>query len=140
MGGHVTTKVHVYSYEIVLLEILTRKKPTHNIFVEGMNLLKREGSDFLNRVKVMVNGSILRRTSMGTIEDKELNCLTQLISMGLLCTKESPEARPTMMTLLVHCTTSKRLFWELRGFQNVKISKHKFITAKTDLFYLLISQ
>lgn len=99
MGGRATTKGDVYSYRIVLLEILTRKNPTHNIFVEGMNLLKGQGSDFLNRVKVMVDGSLLRRKSMGTIEDKELNCPSQLISMGLLRTKESPKARPTMMEI-----------------------------------------
>jgi len=40
VGGQVTTKGDVYSYEIVLLEILTRKKPTHDMFVEGMNLQK----------------------------------------------------------------------------------------------------
>jgi serine/threonine protein kinase len=51
VGGQVTTKGDVYSYGIVLLEMLTGKKPTHNMFVEGMNLQKWVGSRFPNRVK-----------------------------------------------------------------------------------------
>jgi len=89
LGRRAITKGHVYSYKIVLLEILNRKRPTHNIFLEGMNLWKWDGSESVNREKAMVDGILLRRKSMSTIQDKEL-ILRELISMGLLCTDESP--------------------------------------------------
>jgi LRR receptor-like serine/threonine-protein kinase FLS2 len=91
LGGHVTTKGYVYSYGIMLLEMLTRKKPTHNMFVEGMNLQKWVGGCFPNQLGEVVDKSLLRRTSMSTQADKDLNCLSQSISMGLICTRDYPE-------------------------------------------------
>jgi hypothetical protein len=79
--------------------MLTGKKPTHNMFVEGINLHKWVDSGFPNRVRELVDKSLLK-TSTSTHGDKDLNCLSQLISIGLFCTKESPEGRPTMMDIV----------------------------------------
>jgi serine/threonine protein kinase len=91
LGGHVTTKGDVYSYGIVLLEMLTGKKSTDNMFVEGMNLQKWVGSSFPNQLGEVVDKILLRRTSTNTQVDKDLNCLSQSITMGLLCTKDAPK-------------------------------------------------
>ena len=84
----------------MLLEMLTGKKPTDNMFVEGMYLQKWVASGFPNRVGEVVDMSLLKRTNTSTEEDKDLNCLKQLINVGLLCTKESPEGRPNMMDIV----------------------------------------
>jgi len=80
--------------------MLIGKKPTNNMFVEGMNLQKWVGGAFPNRVEEVVDTSLLKRTNTSTEEDKDLNCLRQLINVGLLCTKESPEGRPNMMDIV----------------------------------------
>jgi serine/threonine protein kinase len=100
LGGRVTTKGDVYSYGIVLLEMLTGKKPTNNMFVEGMDLQKWVGSAFPNRIGEVVDIILLRSTSTSIEEDNNLICLRQLINVGLLCTKESPEGRPSMMDIV----------------------------------------
>eukprot|EP00253_Pinus_taeda_P020780 PITA_20780 len=100
VGGQVTTNGDVYSYGILLLEMLTGKKPTHDMFVEGMNLQKWVGSSFPNQLMDVVDLGLLRRTGSCTEEDNNFNCLSSLINVGLLCTNESPKGRPTMMVIL----------------------------------------
>ncbi|GLJ20688.1 hypothetical protein SUGI_0376870 [Cryptomeria japonica] len=38
IGGNLTTKGDVYSYEILILELLTRRRPTDDMFSEVINL------------------------------------------------------------------------------------------------------
>ena len=64
-----TTKGDVYSYGIMLLELLTGKKPTDNMFVEGMTLRKWVISGFPDQVTEAVDRNLLRRTSMTNTEE-----------------------------------------------------------------------
>lgn len=115
LAGHVTTKGDVYSYGVVLLEMITRKKPTHNMFVEGMTLQKWVSSSFPNRVWEVVDKSLFRRTNTIIEEEKELNCLNYLVRVGLLCTIESPEGRPTMMDIVNTLQDIRESFLGTRG-------------------------
>ena len=121
LGGHVTTKGDVYSFGIVLLEMLTRKKPTNNMFVEGMNLQKWVGSSFPNHVEKVLDKSLLRRTNIITEEDKELDCLTHLIGVGLLCTKESPQRRPTMIDIVGALQNIKETFLQVANIPKCQV-------------------
>ena len=101
LQGRVTTKGDVYSYGILLLEILTKKRPTHNMFVEGMTLQKWASIAFPNQVGKVVDKSLLRSTISKRInKENELDCATQLLSVGLSCTKESPQERPSMIDIV----------------------------------------
>jgi len=62
----------------------------------------------------------LRRTSTITEEDKELNCLNHLVNVGLLCTKESPEGRPTMINIVGILQNIKDAFFTVAGIPKLQ--------------------
>jgi LRR receptor-like serine/threonine-protein kinase FLS2 len=130
LGGGVTTKGDVYSYGIVLLEMFTRKKPTHSIFVEEMDLKKWVNNSFPNQVEEVVDGSLLKSSNTnGSNEDKDLRCLTQLIRVGLICTQQSPQERPNMMDIVGILQSIKDTFLETT--QNANSSQISYSLAST---------
>eukprot|EP01018_Ginkgo_biloba_P027583 Gb_38050 [translate_table: standard] len=93
-GRRASTKGDVYSYGILLLELLTRKKPTDDMFVEGFNLQKWVSTDFPNRMAELVDGDML--SDANGLGDRFMNSVIQLMQVGLMCARESPEQRPNM--------------------------------------------
>lgn len=82
----------VYSYGILLLEMLTRSRPTDNMFDGDLNLHNWVKRAFLNRPFEVVDKILFMEGA-----DKETEaCLISLMRLGLLCSSDSPEARPTM--------------------------------------------
>ena len=69
----------------------------------------------LSKPREVVYNSLLRRTSTSIEEVKELNCLKQLISVGLFCTKESPEGRPSMINIVHALQSIKDTFLGIVG-------------------------
>ncbi|GLJ20843.1 hypothetical protein SUGI_0380040 [Cryptomeria japonica] len=59
IGGQLTTKGDVYSYGILILELLTKKRPTNDMFIDGMNLRKWIELHFLNRISVVLDNCLL---------------------------------------------------------------------------------
>eukprot|EP01018_Ginkgo_biloba_P027490 Gb_23094 [translate_table: standard] len=90
LGGRVSTKGDVYSFGIVLLEIITRKRPTDEMFVEGLNLHKWVSMAYPDRMVEVVDECLLRgANSDERSQDEICNCVIQLLNVGLLCSKES---------------------------------------------------
>eukprot|EP01018_Ginkgo_biloba_P027868 Gb_30915 [translate_table: standard] len=99
VGGEVSSKGDVYSYGILLLEMFTRKRPINEMFEGDLNLHKWVRSAFPNRVAEVADSCLFTATGREEAEENELNykqCLISLLHVGLLCTKESPQERPTM--------------------------------------------
>ncbi|KAH9318907.1 hypothetical protein KI387_020676 [Taxus chinensis] len=89
LGGSVSTKGDVYSYGILILEMLTRKRPSDDRFVGDMNLPKWVRSAFPERIADIVDSRLLKDVN-------DSRCLVSFMNVGLICSSESPGERPSM--------------------------------------------
>ncbi|XP_059070435.1 LRR receptor-like serine/threonine-protein kinase EFR [Cryptomeria japonica] len=91
VGGKVSTKGDIYSYGIMLLEMVTGKSPTNHMFVEGLNLHKWVSLHFDDKLGEIINMRMMKDGG----EFKINQWLIPFLRTALECSKESPNERPT---------------------------------------------
>lgn len=84
----ITEKSDVYSYGVVMLEVLTGKQPIDPTIPDGVHLvdwvrLKRGGIEVLD-------------PSLHSRPESEIEEMLQALGVALLCVNSSPDERPTM--------------------------------------------
>eukprot|EP01018_Ginkgo_biloba_P026796 Gb_37511 [translate_table: standard] len=94
-GGMVSAKGDVYSYGILLLEMLTRKRPIDDMFSDSLNLQKWVNMGFPDRIVDVVDECLLANVSDDD-QYKIYDCVREMMGVGLACTKEMPQHRPEM--------------------------------------------
>ncbi|XP_059073213.1 putative leucine-rich repeat receptor-like serine/threonine-protein kinase At2g24130 [Cryptomeria japonica] len=109
LGGEVSTKGDVYSFGILILEMVTKNRPTDGMFSRVNSLPRWVRRAFPEVVKGVVDREILvdqqtvgESSSSATPEiiDEELESSDHdslsFIGLGLQCVSENPRERPTM--------------------------------------------
>ena len=84
LEGRVSTRGDIYSYGIMMLEMLTRKKPTDDMFVGELNLRQWVKASIPYKILEVIDGNLLR-TEQGDV--------LAIMELGLECSRELPEKR-----------------------------------------------
>ncbi|KAI3728179.1 hypothetical protein L6452_16811 [Arctium lappa] len=88
-SGRATEKTDVYSFGVLMLEVISRKRPTDASFIEkGLNIV-----GWLNH---LITEDRQHEIINGNCEGVEAETLNALLSVATQCVSLSPEDRPTM--------------------------------------------
>ncbi|KAK5844345.1 hypothetical protein PVK06_000481 [Gossypium arboreum] len=108
--GIVSTKGDVYSFGILMIETITRKKPTDKMFAGEQSLkiwVKESISSPLNQV---VDTNLL--CTIGSERSAANNCVLSILHVGLECSLELPNERPNMKEIVTKLNKIKVRFLE----------------------------
>lgn len=88
----ITEKSDVYSYGVVLLELITGKRPADSSFAEGQHVIQWV-RDHLKKKKDPI---LIMDPKLQGRPDPQIQEILQTLGISLLCTSDRSEERPTM--------------------------------------------
>ncbi|XP_020217762.1 probable LRR receptor-like serine/threonine-protein kinase At3g47570 isoform X2 [Cajanus cajan] len=104
LGSEVSTNGDMYSFGILVLEILTGRRPTDEIFEDGQNLHNFVKNSFPDNLLQILDPSLVLKHEEATVEENNQNLtptvekgLVSLFKIGLACSVESPKERMSMV-------------------------------------------
>ncbi|XP_058087492.1 probable LRR receptor-like serine/threonine-protein kinase At3g47570 [Magnolia sinica] len=118
MGGKVSTHGDVYSYGILLLEMITGKRPTDDMFKDNQSLHHFAKSAFPKQVMEIIDPRLLLEDAE-TIQDSENHnnltnrmhdCLVSLVNIGVSCSTETPKERMKMRDVVMEMHAIRDLY------------------------------
>ncbi|XP_020525224.1 probable LRR receptor-like serine/threonine-protein kinase At3g47570 isoform X4 [Amborella trichopoda] len=102
-GAKASREGDVYSFGILILEMFTRKRPTNDLFVNGLSLREFVSKAYPDRVLEVADKRLFE--GGGTISGWEWQnqmqpSLVAIMGIGLSCSMESPKNRSNMRDIL----------------------------------------
>ncbi|XP_068649186.1 putative leucine-rich repeat receptor-like serine/threonine-protein kinase At2g24130 [Aristolochia californica] len=99
LGRAASTKGDVYSFGVLVLEMVTGKRPTDEFFNGCLSLIRWVKTHYHGRLEKVIDSSLLRASWDQSSEVRSMweVALVELIELGLLCTQEAPSTRPIMV-------------------------------------------
>nr|XP_043633704.1 probable LRR receptor-like serine/threonine-protein kinase At3g47570 [Erigeron canadensis] len=101
VGSEMTSNGDVYSFGILLLEVMTGKRPTDDIFSEGFSLHKFACDALPDHVIDIIDDSAIDMQNTEANARKMEECLASTIKIGVSCSLDSPTQRMNI-EIVVH--------------------------------------
>ncbi|CAL4892338.1 unnamed protein product [Urochloa decumbens] len=119
MGCKISPEGDIYSYGIVLLELLTAKRPTDELFKDDLNLHSYVKAALPNIGEILdpalisqelgENRSHIQSPTHLDCSDAR-RCILQLLNLALLCSEDSPKDRPGIQDICSEVVAVKEYF------------------------------
>ncbi|PWA42089.1 leucine-rich repeat protein [Artemisia annua] len=93
IGSQMTSSGDVYSFGILLLEVMTGKRPTNDMFNEGLSLHKYAYMALPDHVIDVIDDDAIVLQSTEANAKKMEECLVAIIKIGVSCSVDSPPQR-----------------------------------------------
>lgn len=128
MGSVVSTSGDVYSYGIIILEMITRKRPTDPMFDKGLNLHNFAKMSLPDRVTEVLDATLVNNnntpeeaalgdTNEGPKQEKFANimekCLISFVKIGVGCSMELAQDRMDIRAVILELYSLRRILKEL---------------------------
>lgn len=118
MGSEISTYGDMYSFGVLMLEMLTGRRPTDGMFEEGQNLHMFVGISFPNNIIQILDPHLVPRNEEEEIEEGNCGnftptvekCLVSLFKIGLACSVKSPKERMNIVDVMRELGMIKKAF------------------------------
>ncbi|XP_027082518.2 uncharacterized protein [Coffea arabica] len=121
MGLAASTLGDVYSYGILLLEMITRRRPTDDMFMDELDLHNYVNRALSEQVCEIVDPLILCKAGDGNRRmingGREMECVISLLELGLKCSQRLPNDRMHMNEVVSELHLIKGVFLGVRVAQ-----------------------
>ncbi|KAM3372616.1 hypothetical protein ACQJBY_019484 [Aegilops geniculata] len=112
MGYKVSPGCDVYGFGILILEMLTGRRPTDAMFTGGLSLHKLVSSAFPSRLREVLDPHLSHEQQRACDRVLMRRYIVPLVEVGLLCSMESPKDRPGMGEVCAKILSLKEAFFE----------------------------
>lgn len=111
MGCKISTGGDVYGFGVLLLEMLTAKRPTDTLFGNDLSLHKYVDLAFPNKINEILDPKMPHEEDVVSTLCMQ-RYIIPLVEIGLMCSMESPNGRPGMRDVYAKLEAIKEAFVE----------------------------